>query len=113
MLISLHHDQRASLAETLQFVGLRLDLNDYDAYDLPKEILQQATNLMIPQRQSVNVSNTSNVMRKDNGANVSSDSSARIYRSNNFPSINLNLNDNIGSCTITSRTSPSHFFLFN
>ncbi|CAF5022629.1 unnamed protein product [Rotaria sp. Silwood1] len=68
MLISLHHDQRASLAETLQFVGLRLDLNDYDAYDLPKEILQQATNLMIPQRQSVNVSNTSNVMRKDNGS---------------------------------------------
>ncbi|CAF1410039.1 unnamed protein product [Rotaria sp. Silwood1] len=66
MLISLHHDQQASLAETLQFVGLRLDLNDYDAYGLPKEILQQATNLMIPQRQSVNVSNTSNVMRKDN-----------------------------------------------
>ncbi|CAF4997574.1 unnamed protein product [Rotaria sp. Silwood1] len=36
MLISLHHDQRASLAQTLQFVGLLLDLNDYDAYDLPK-----------------------------------------------------------------------------
>ncbi|CAF3074619.1 unnamed protein product, partial [Rotaria sp. Silwood2] len=42
---------------------------------------------------------------------ISSNSSGRISRSSDLPSINLNLNDNIGSCTITSITSPTHFFI--
>ncbi|CAF4252633.1 unnamed protein product, partial [Rotaria sp. Silwood2] len=66
-LISLRHGRRASLAEIVQIVGPRLDLNDYAAYNLPKEILQQATHLMLPQRQPNNVSNMSNVMKQDSG----------------------------------------------
>ncbi len=36
-LISLRHGRRASLAEIVQIVAPRLDLNDYAAYNLPKE----------------------------------------------------------------------------
>ncbi|CAF4860792.1 unnamed protein product, partial [Rotaria magnacalcarata] len=36
-LISLRHGQRASLAEIVRIVGPRLDLNDYAAYNLPKQ----------------------------------------------------------------------------
>ncbi|CAF3950478.1 unnamed protein product [Rotaria sordida] len=112
-LISLRHGRRASLAEVVQIVGPRLDLNDFAAYNLPKEILQQATHLILPQRQSHNVSNMSNVMKQDGGmqGKISSNLSDRISRSSNLPLINLNLNEHIGSCTITSITSPSHFFI--
>jgi hypothetical protein len=40
-----------------------------------------------------------------------SNSSGRTSRTANLPSLNLNLTDNIGSCTITTVTSPSHFFI--
>ncbi len=36
-LITLRHGRRASLAEIVQVVAPRLDLNDYAAYNLPKE----------------------------------------------------------------------------
>ncbi|CAF2018271.1 unnamed protein product [Rotaria magnacalcarata] len=55
-LISLRHGQRASLAEIVRIVGPRLDLNDYAAYNLPKQILEKATNLMIPSSQTIDVS---------------------------------------------------------
>ncbi|CAF3633254.1 unnamed protein product [Rotaria sp. Silwood1] len=112
-LISLRHGRRASLAEIVQIVGPRLDLNDYAAYNLPKEILQQATHLILPQRQSDNILHLSNVTKQDSGmqSKISSNQSGRISRSSNLPSINLNLNDNISTCTITSITSPSHFFI--
>ncbi|CAF2063432.1 unnamed protein product [Rotaria magnacalcarata] len=89
-LISLRHGQRASLAEIVRIVGPRLDLNDYAAYNLPKQtkpytILQQAK--------------------------ISSNASGRVSRTSNLPSINFNFNDNIGLCTITSITSPFHFFI--
>jgi hypothetical protein len=42
---------------------------------------------------------------------MSSNSSGRVSRTSNLPATNLNLTDNIGSCTITSITSPSHFFI--
>ena len=38
-LISLRHGRRASRGEIVQIVGPRLDLNDYAAYNLPKESL--------------------------------------------------------------------------
>ncbi|CAF4417676.1 unnamed protein product, partial [Adineta steineri] len=58
---------RASLAQIVQIVGPRLDLSDYAAYNLPKEILQHATHLNVSQKQSVRVSNVSNTTKHDNG----------------------------------------------
>ncbi|CAF1081738.1 unnamed protein product [Adineta steineri] len=111
-LISIQSGRRASLAQIVQIVGPRLDLSDYAAYNLPKEILQHATNLNVSQKQSVRVSNVSNTTKHDNGSNkMPSNISGRISRSSNIPSTTLNLTDNIGSCTITSLTSPSHFFI--
>ncbi|CAF3588026.1 unnamed protein product [Rotaria sp. Silwood1] len=66
-LISLCHDRRASLAEILQIVGLRLDLHDYAGYNLPKEILQQATHLILRQRQPKYIINMLNAMKEDSG----------------------------------------------
>ncbi|UJR09280.1 hypothetical protein I4U23_013525 [Adineta vaga] len=110
-LISLRHGRRASLGEIVQIVGPRLDLNDYAAYNLPKEILQHATNPNIPQRQPVHHSNMSTAIKQDHGVKTSASLSGRISRSTNLPATSLNLVDNIGSCTITSLTSPSHFFI--
>ncbi|CAF4297190.1 unnamed protein product, partial [Adineta steineri] len=66
-LISIQSGRRASLAQIVQIVGPRLDLSDYAAYNLPKEILQHATNLNVSQKQSVRVSNVSNTTKHDNG----------------------------------------------
>jgi hypothetical protein len=38
-LITLRHGRRASFAEIVEIVAPRLDLNDYAAYNLPKESL--------------------------------------------------------------------------
>ncbi|CAF3353793.1 unnamed protein product [Rotaria socialis] len=112
-LISLRHGRRASLAEIVQIVGPRLDLNDYAAYNLPKEILDKAVNIMIPTRQPNHAPIMPNAMKPESGGRgkISANASGRISRASNIPPINLNLNDNIGSCTITSIISPSHFFI--
>ncbi|CAF2052413.1 unnamed protein product [Rotaria magnacalcarata] len=99
-LISLRHGQRASLAEIVRIVGPRLDLNDYAAYNLPKQILEKATNLMIPSSQPIDVFKLK-----------SHRTHPVVSRTSNLPSINFNFNDNIGLCTITSITSPFHFFI--
>ncbi|CAF1317742.1 unnamed protein product [Adineta ricciae] len=110
-LISLRHGRRASLGEIVQIVGPRLDLNDYAAYNLPKEILQQLPTPPVPLKQMVYNSNMPHPTRQDYGNKRSSSLSGRISRTTNLPSTNLNLIDNIGSCTITSLTSPSLFFI--
>ncbi|CAM4808397.1 unnamed protein product [Rotaria magnacalcarata] len=98
-LISLRHGQRASLAEIVRIVGPRLDLNDYAAYNLPKQIKQ----LMFP--------SMPNVIIQNSAAKISSNTSGRVSSTSNLPSVNFNFNDNIGLCTITSITSPFHFFI--
>ena len=78
-MITLRHGRRASLAEIVQIVGPRLDLNDYAAYNLPKEstfksifrfylfyslVLQHATHQPLPQRQP------NNAVKQDSGVRI-------------------------------------------
>ncbi|CAF2098861.1 unnamed protein product [Rotaria magnacalcarata] len=88
-LISLRHGQRASLVEIVRIVGSRLDLNDYAAYNLPKQTKPYTILQKLKSHRTHPV----------------------VSRTSNLPSINFNFNDNIGLCTITSITSPFHFFI--
>lgn len=112
-LITLRHARRASLAEIVQVIAPRLDLNDYASYNLPRDILKQVTDQVSlsrqpppPLRQQQQQQSKLNINKPSNG--IKSRLTAVAIT---LPSTNLNLTDNVGSCTITSITSPSHFFI--